>query len=223
MVVDKAGNKSYEYCFFDLDGTLTDSSSGITNAVRYALDKYGIREPDRRKLYRFIGPPLTESFREFYGFSEERCLEAVRYYREYYRDRGIYENCVYDGMEEVLKVLKQAGRHLVVATSKPEVFARQIISYFHLDPYFEYVAGMELDGGRGTKAEVIEYALEACKVPDRTKVLMIGDREHDVLGAKKAGIDCLGVLYGFGTEEELLTAGASGITATVEGILEYCL
>ena len=213
----------YSVLLFDLDGTLTDPGEGIRNSVAYALQKYGITVTEQESLNRFIGPPLQEGFQEFYGFSPKEAIRAVGYYREYYRDRGIYENCVYDGMEEVLKVLKQAGRHLVVATSKPEVFARQIISYFHLDPYFEYVAGMELDGGRGTKAEVIEYALEACKVPDRTKVLMIGDREHDVLGAKKAGIDCLGVLYGFGTEEELLTAGASGITATVEGILEYCL
>ena len=219
--MEKAGNKSYEYCFFDLDGTLTDSSSGITNAVRYALDKYGIREPDRRKLYRFIGPPLTESFREFYGFSGERCQEAVRYYREYYREKGIYENRVYDGLEAVLKQLKEVGKHLVVATSKPEVFAREIIGYFHLEQYFEYVAGMELDGGRGTKAEVIEYALEACGIQDRSRVLMIGDREHDVIGASKAGIDCLGVLYGFGTREELEQAGASAIADSVEEILRF--
>ena len=135
----------YQFYFFDLDGTITDSSLGITNSVRYALAKYGIEEPDRKKLYRFIGPPLAESFREFYGFDGERCGEAVRYYREYYRDKGIYENQVYDGLEEVLKKLKEAGKQLVVATSKPEVFAREIIRYFHLDSYFSYVAGMELD------------------------------------------------------------------------------
>ena len=211
----------YQFCFFDLDGTITDSSLGITNSVRYALGKFGITEPDRTKLYRFIGPPLTESFREFYGFSRERCQEAVRYYREYYREKGIYENRVYDGLEAVLKQLKEAGKHLVVATSKPEVFAREIIGYFHLEQYFEYVAGMELDGGRGTKAEVIEYALEACGIQDRSRVLMIGDREHDVIGASKAGIDCLGVLYGFGTREELEQAGASAIADSVEEILRF--
>lgn len=126
----------YQFYFFDLDGTITDSSLGITNSVRYALAKYGIEEPDRKKLYRFIGPPLAESFREFYGFPEEQCQEAIRYYREYYRDKGIYENRVYDGLEEVLKKLKEAGKQLVVATSKPEVFAREIIRYFHLDSYF---------------------------------------------------------------------------------------
>lgn len=217
----KAGENVYQFCFFDLDGTITDSSLGITNSVRYALGKFGITEPDRTKLYRFIGPPLTESFREFYGFSGERCQEAVRYYREYYREKGIYENRVYDGLEAVLKQLKEAGKHLVVATSKPEVFAREIIGYFHLEQYFEYVAGMELDGGRGTKAEVIEYALEACGIQDRSRVLMIGDREHDVIGASKAGIDCLGVLYGFGTREELEQAGASAIADSVEEILRF--
>ena len=211
----------YQFCFFDLDGTITDSSLGITNSVRYALGKFGITEPDRTKLYRFIGPPLTESFREFYGFSGERCQEAVRYYREYYREKGIYENRVYDGLEAVLKQLKEVGKHLVVATSKPEVFAREIIGYFHLEQYFEYVAGMELDGGRGTKAEVIEYALEACGIQDRSRVLLIGDREHDVIGASKAGIDCLGVLYGFGTREELEQAGASAIADSVEEILRF--
>ena len=217
----KAGENVYQFCFFDLDGTITDSSLGITNSVRYALGKFGITEPDRTKLYRFIGPPLTESFREFYGFSGERCQEAVRYYREYYREKGIYENRVYDGLEAVLKQLKEVGKHLVVATSKPEVFAREIIGYFHLEQYFEYVAGMELDGGRGTKAEVIEYALEACGIQDRSRVLLIGDREHDVIGASKAGIDCLGVLYGFGTREELEQAGASAIADSVEEILRF--
>ena len=211
----------YQFYFFDLDGTITDSSLGITNSVRYALAKYGIEEPDRKKLYRFIGPPLAESFREFYEFPEEQCQEAIRYYREYYRDKGIYENQVYDGLEEVLKKLKEVGKQLVVATSKPEVFAREIIRYFHLDSYFSYVAGMELDGGRGTKAEVIEYAIRSCGAEDRREVLMIGDRKHDVIGARQAGIDCVGVLYGFGSEEELKEAGAAGIAASVEDILKY--
>lgn len=213
--------KMYDTFFFDLDGTITDSSLGITNSVMYALKKYGIEEKNREKLYKFIGPPLTVSFREFYGFSEERCLEAVGYYREYYKDKGIFENRVYDGFEDVVKRLKENGKRLVVATSKPEPFARRIMEHFGLAQYFDYVAGMELDGGRGTKAEVIEYALHMCGVEDKSKVLMVGDREHDVIGARKAGIDCLGVLYGFGTREELEAAGADYIAETVEGILEF--
>ncbi len=214
-------NRRYDTFFFDLDGTLTDSSLGITNSVIYALKKYGIEETDRTKLYPFIGPPLMLSFEKFYGFSKERCAEAVEYYREYYREKGIFENRVYDGLEDVLKELKDRGKTLVVATSKPEPFARQIIEHFNLKQYFDYVAGMEMGGGRGTKEEVIRYALEVCKIMDRSRVLMVGDREHDVIGAKAAGIDCLGILYGFGTAAELEDAGADYIEETAEGILNF--
>lgn len=220
-VGDMDMNHAYEYCFFDLDGTIIDSSDGITHSVCYALDKFGISETDRNKLFAFIGPPLTDSFEQFYGFSGDRCMEAVKYYREYYRVKGIYENQVYHGLEEVLRELKQRGKVLVVATSKPEVFAREIIEYYHLDQYFDYVAGMELDGRRGTKAEVIEYALEICGVTDRTKVLMIGDRKYDMEGARSAGIDALGVLYGFGSRAELNLAGADYIAESVMDILSY--
>ena len=140
------------------------------------------------------------------------------YYREYYQDTGIFENRVYDAFEEMLKKLKAAGKRLVVATSKPEPYARRIIDYFGLTPYFDYVAGMELDGGRGTKAEVIRYALSVCGIEDKSGVLMVGDREHDVFGARDAGIDCLGVLYGFGDRKELLNAGADYIAEDVAGI-----
>ncbi len=213
--------KVYETYFFDLDGTITDSSLGITNSVMFALKKFGIEECDRTKLYKFIGPPLRVSFMRYYGFSEEKALEAVACYREYYQDKGIFENKLYDGFAEMLKTLKAAGKRLVVATSKPEVYARRIISHFGLSPYFDYVAGMELDGGRETKAEVIRYALSVCGIEDLSGVLMIGDREHDVLGAKAAGIDCLGVLYGFGSREELEQAGADYIVENVEGILHF--
>lgn len=212
---------SYDIFFFDLDGTLTDSSLGITNAVIYALKKFGIEETDRTKLYSFIGPPLMVSFEKFCGFTKEQCAEAVGYYREYYREKGIFENHVYGGIEDVLKELRKQGKTLVVATSKPEPFARQIIEHFGLNPYFDYVAGMELDGGRGTKEEVIRYALCACRIADKSKVLMVGDREHDVLGAHAAGIKCLGILYGFGTRDELVSAGADYIAENVEEILGF--
>jgi phosphoglycolate phosphatase len=213
--------KKYNIFFFDLDGTITDSSEGITNSVMYALKKYGIEETDRTKLYAFIGPPLTVSFRQFYHFSEAQSLEAVGYYREYYGEKGIYENRVYDGLEAVLREMKSAGKTLVVATSKPEPYARMIIDHFGLSQYFDYVAGMEMDGGRGTKAEVIHYALETLQITDTSEVLMIGDREHDVTGAGSEGIDCLGILYGFGSREELEAAGASYIEESIEDILKY--
>lgn len=213
--------KSYDTFFFDLDGTITDSALGITNSVVHALKKYGIEETDYEKLCKFIGPPLTVSFQEYYGFSKEKSLEAIEYYREYYKDKGIFENSVYDGFEDVVKKLKEAGKRLIVATSKPEPFARRIIEYFGLSPYFEYVAGMELDGRRGSKEEVINYALETCRIKDKSRVLMVGDRRHDVIGARAAGVDCLGVLYGFGTREELETAGAAYIVETPEEILNF--
>ena len=215
-------NRRYHTFFFDLDGTITDSEQGITNSVKYALNKFGIEEKDRTKLCEFIGPPLDVSFHKFYEFSTEQCWKAIGYFREYYQEKGIFENRVYDGLEEVLKKLINAGVRLVVATSKPEPYARKIIDYFRLTPYFDYVAGMELDGRRKTKAEVIQYALEACKIKDKSSVLMIGDREHDVFGAKTAGIDCLGILYGFGNREELEEAGADYIEESVEDILKYC-
>lgn len=210
----------YKICLFDLDGTITDSAPGIVNSVIYALKKFGIEEEDREKLLQFIGPPLTESFHRFYGFSEEKSWKAVEYYREYYAENGIFECKVYEGMEETLRKLKESGRTLIVATSKPEVYAEQIIEHFGLAKYFDYVAGMELDGGRGTKAQVIEYALKTCKIRNTEEVLMIGDREHDVSGAKNHGIDCAGVLYGFGSREELERAGATYIVSRPEALVD---
>ncbi len=215
-------NKKYDVFFFDLDGTIIDSSIGITNSVIHALKKYGIEVENRTSLYKFIGPPLTESFAKYYGFSEEKSVEAVEFYREYYRDKGIYEVEVYEGIPETVRALKQAGKKVVVATSKPEKFARQIIEHIGLSDGFDYVAGMEMNGGRNSKAEVIQYALNVCGIEDASKVLMIGDREHDVIGAKKAAnMDCLGVLFGFGSREEFEEAGAAYIVETAEEILNF--
>lgn len=205
----------YDVILFDLDGTLTDPGIGITNSVSYALEKYGIQVSDRTELYKFIGPPLSESFEVFYGFSPEQAKQAVEYYREYYRDKGIFENLVYDGMEELLKKLKNAGKTLLVATSKPEVFARQILEHFSLAGYFTYIAGSNLDGSRTKKSEVIEYALTSCGIEKKDTALMVGDREHDVIGAKQAGIDVTGVLFGYGSREELEAAEATYIAETV--------
>ena len=132
-------SKKYEIFLFDLDGTITDSALGITNSVMYALKKFGIEETDRTKLYKFIGPPLTESFEKFYGFTKEQSLDGVKYYREYYHDKGIYENRVYDGLEEVLKKINEAGKQAIVATSKPEMFAKQIADYFGFSKYFDFI------------------------------------------------------------------------------------
>jgi phosphoglycolate phosphatase len=208
----------YKYILFDLDGTLTDSGIGITNSVMYALKKYGIAVSDRRELNRFIGPPLTDSFQNFYGFTEGEAKKAVEYYREYYRDKGIFENYLYEGFEDLLRVLKENNKILIVATSKPEVFAKQILEHFGVDQYFTHIAGSNLDGTRVNKDEVIRYALKSCKITDLSNAIMIGDREHDVIGAKKVGIDSMGVLFGYGSRKELEKAGANFIAATVEEI-----
>ena len=215
--------KNYSYLFFDLDGTLTDPAVGITNSVMYALDRQGIHVGDRSELYKFIGPPLIDSFREFYGFSDERAREAVKDYREHFSAQGIFENEVYPGIPALLERLRSAGYRLIVATSKPEHFAVRIVEHFGLDGYFDFVAGAAIDETRTNKWEVIDYAIERAGITDRSRILMIGDRKHDVLGAKKCGIPCLGVLFGYGDRAEHEQAGALAIAETVEDIGRYIL
>lgn len=213
----------YNIVLFDLDGTLTDSGLGITNSVRYALGREGIEVKDRSELFRFIGPPLVDSFQMFYGFSAEKALEITHIYREYYSTKGIFENEVYDGIEELLKKLHEAGKRILVATSKPEPFARKILDHFSLSRYFEYIAGSNMDETRSTKAEVIDYALESCNITDLSEAVMVGDREHDVIGAKKIGMKSIGVLFGYGNREELEKAGADYIAETPEDIFRIIM
>lgn len=212
--------KRYPYILFDLDGTVTDPGEGITNSVMYALRKLGIEETERRKLYPFIGPPLADSFREFYGLSAGEAQEGIRFYREYYSEKGIFENKLYPGMENVMKKLKNDKRHVILATSKPEFFAAKILKYFHLDGYFEFVAGATMDERRVKKGEVIAHALKTCGITDVSQALMIGDRKHDIWGARENGIDSMGVLYGYGSREELTLAGADHIAATVKDVYD---
>lgn len=212
--------KNYNYILFDLDGTLTDPGIGITNSVMYALRKFGIEEADRTKLYAFIGPPLIDSFQKYYGFSKEKAREAVEYYREYFTEKGMLENYVYEGVEEMLAALVEAGMTLCLATSKPEPYAKIILEHFGLSQYFHFIAGAKLDETRTKKDEVIEYALELCGISDSSKVIMVGDREYDILGAKKFAMDSMGVLYGYGNREELESAGATYIAETVRGVSE---
>lgn len=197
---------------FDLDGTLTDPGLGITNSVMYALRKFGVDVPERSQLYPFIGPPLKDSFRSCYGFSDEQCELAVTYYREYFKKKGMFENEVYDGIHDLLTRLKASGRSLIVATSKPEVFAVDILRHFDLYKYFDFVAGATLNDFRNKKADIIRYALESCGIA-KSSAVMIGDRKHDMIGAKENGLDSIGVLYGYGTYDELKTAGATMLAA----------
>ena len=213
----------YKYAFFDLDGTLTDPKLGITKSVAYALKSYGIQVDDLDSLLKFIGPPLQESFVKYYGFSEEQGAEAVEKYREYFKPYGIYENKVYDGVENMLAELVKCGKKVILATSKPTVFANVILEYFHLDKYFTCAVGSELDGSRVKKGEVITEALRQAGVTDKSLAVMIGDREHDILGAKENGIDSIGVLYGYGDRDEHEAAGAGMIVESVEALLEYLI
>ena len=209
----------YDYFLFDLDGTLTDPGLGITNSVAYALGKYGITVEDRRELYPFIGPPLRQSFSEFYGFDEEKTKEAVAFYREYFSEKGLFENEVYEGIPEVLSQFKQAGKKLLVATSKPEEFTNRILEHFGLAEYFDFVAGATMDETRNEKADIIAYALKQIADADPSKIVMIGDRKFDILGARGNGIDSIGVLYGYGSRAELEEAQATFIVEKPEDLL----
>ena len=209
----------FDIVLFDLDGTLTDPGEGITNSVAYALGKYGIDIQDKRELYKFIGPPLVDSFMKYYGFDEDKALQAVEYYREYFRDTGIFENEVYEGVEAMLKRLCDMGKKLVLATSKPEVFAVRILEHFDLKEYFTVVAGASMDSSRSKKGDVIAYALSMCGDIDKATAIMIGDREHDIISAKQNSLKSVGVLYGYGNKEELKNAGADYIVSSPEDIL----
>lgn len=202
---------TYEYLLFDLDGTLTDPMEGITKSVQYALSKYGIHVDDRKQLTPFIGPPLQHSFQEFYGFSVEQANEACEKYNEYFLVKGIFENKVYEGIEQLLQRLRKAEYKLFVATSKPEPLARKILEHFGLISYFDYVGGDTMDRSRSDKAKVIRHVLENNAITSLDEVVMIGDRKHDIIGAKSNHIDSIGVLYGYGDYDELNTAGASFI------------
>lgn len=215
--------KEYKYILFDLDGTLTDPAVGITTCVAYALKKFGIEVEDISTLNHFIGPPLLDSFMADYGFSKEKAQTAIDYYRERFRVKGLYENEVYDGVPEMLEKLKNDGKKLILATSKPEPFAKEIMRHFGLDKYFDFVAGSNFDGTRTAKAEVIEYALESAGVTDKSACIMVGDREHDIIGANKTGLDSIGVLYGYGSRKELESAGATFIAETVEDLTKLIL
>lgn len=196
----------YRYVFFDLDGTLTDPALGITNSVMYALRHFGIEVEDRRVLYPFIGPPLKESFEKFYNMSSVDAEEALRVYRVYFSDKGLFENTVYDGIPALLEALCKAGCKVVLATSKPLVFAERILEHFDLKKYFAFLSGSELNGARVEKADVIRYAIEALHITDLEQVMMVGDRCFDVEGATENGIKTIGVTYGYGDREELKDA-----------------
>ena len=209
--------------FFDLDGTLTDSEPGILGCVRYAMDKLGIPTGDEVTAQNFIGPPLMNSFSNVYGLNEVDCRQAVAYYRERYATVGLFENSVYPGVPEMLQALKDAGKRLVLATSKPEVYTIQILEHFDLANYFDHVSGALLDGSRDEKPEVLRHGMALCGLTDGEGCAMVGDRATDITGGHGCGMLGIGVLYGGGDLAELQGAGADHLAATVADIAPLLL
>jgi len=207
-----------QYIMFDLDGTLTDPKEGITKSVQYSLKHFGITVENLDDLVNFIGPPLWDSYKKYYNFSESDANTAVQKYREYFSERGIFENVIYEGIDSLLANLKANGKIIILATSKPAVFAEKILRHFDIYKYFEFISGAELDGRRSEKQESINYAIDNCKINSLDTVVMIGDRGLDIIGAKKTGIASIGVLYGYGSYEELNNAGADFIVSSVSDL-----
>lgn len=207
--------KEYKTVLLDLDGTIIDSGAGITRSVQYALKALGIETEDLKQLYPFIGPPLHDSFREFSCLNEQQTAYAVSKYRERYEREGIHEYRLYEGMRETLQQWHSRQVEVMLCTSKPEKFARMIMEETGLTSYFTFIGGATLDGKRVTKHEVIEYVLESCRITDRSRVVMVGDRKYDIAGARQSGLDAAGVLYGYGSREELVAAGADYIVKNV--------
>ena len=209
----------YKTVLFDLDGTLIDSAEGIMNSFAYTFEKLGLPAVPRTEMGAFIGPPLLYSFETICGLTRAEAERAVETYREYFGAKGVFENKVYPGVEELLKKLRTSGRRLVLATSKYELYALQILENLSLSEYFDFAAGSEKDGGRGTKAEVIEYALTKTGA-EKGSAVMVGDRMHDIAGAREAGIDSIGVLFGFGSRAELEEHGATHIASDAREVYE---
>jgi phosphoglycolate phosphatase len=197
----------YDYILFDLDGTLTDSVEGIINAVKYACAKLGIRIPEQDELMEFIGPPMVNSFDSHFGLKGEQLNKAIDFYHIYYKEKGWSENKVYPGVLDMLKELKNKGKHLAMCTNKTFFYAEWIAKLFEFDKYLDFVGGSDPDVGRTEKYMVIDYTLNKLGA-DKSRAIMIGDRHYDVEGASKVGIKTIGVTYGYGSREELEKCGA---------------
>ncbi|MBQ3145140.1 MAG: HAD family hydrolase [Clostridia bacterium] len=206
--------KNYKNILFDLDGTLINPKEGITNSVKYALEYFGIKVKTTEELYKFIGPPLRESFSQYYRFNEKDTEMAITKYREYFKEKGVFQNVLYKGVPELLNKLVSENKNLIIATSKAEVFAKQILDNLDISKYFSFICGSTLDGTRSKKGEVIQYILSSTNLNPEDSV-MIGDKSHDIIGAKQTKLDSIGVLYGYGNYTELQNAGATYIVKNI--------
>lgn len=213
--------KSYKHILFDLDGTLTDSAEGITKCIAYALESKGIHTADLNSLKPLIGPPLKDSFIHTFGFEESEAIACVEKYRERFSTIGLYENILFDRIPELLALLKTKGYNIYLATSKPEIFAHKILQHFAINTYFDFAGGSALDDSRPTKTSVIQYVMERAKLTRPQDCLMIGDRKHDLIGARETGMDAVGVLYGYGSQAELEQEDPTYLLATVTDLMEF--
>ncbi|MDR2272134.1 MAG: HAD family hydrolase [Sphingobacterium sp.] len=213
--------KSYKHILFDLDGTLTDPAEGITKCIAYALEARGIHTPDLNSLKPLIGPPLKDTFMHTYGFEEKEALVCVDKYRERFATQGLYENLLFDGIPELLEGLKSKDYKIYLATSKPEIFARKILQHFAIDRYFDFAGGSALDDSRPTKTSVIQYVLDHAQLVDPQHCVMIGDRKHDLIGARETHMDAIGVLYGYGSEEELVKEKPTYLLHSVKDLIQF--
>ena len=212
-----------KYVLLDLDGTVTDPMQSITSSAAYALGKFGITEEDTDTLKKFIGPPLTESFKQFYGFDDEQAMQGLRFYREHYSVHGLDGNVPYDGARELLAELKQSGKVIILATSKPIVYAEEILRRNGLHGFFDFIAGNDLQESRPKKQQVLEYIIGHYPEIGSQNAVMVGDRMFDVIGAHDFGLECIGVLYGYGTQEELEQCGADHIAKDIAELRELLL
>ena len=215
--------KNYDYILFDFDGTLADSKPGIVSCIRYALDKHGIQYTEAI-LDKMVGPPFRVSMKEFFGLELDEIEELITDYRGKYASGGWKTDCrVFDGIFDMLGALRHAGKHLAVATSKPIKFTNMIVHELGLTPYFEYVAGASADASKEAKSDVINLALDNLQAYDKSKVLMVGDRLYDIVGAKECGVDVAAVLWGYGDREEFEKYGADYIISTPQHLVKFIL
>ncbi len=216
--------RDFEFILFDLDGTLTDSGPGILNCLEYALEDQGIPIPERDQMRALLGPPLVDTFRDVFGMNDQQIAQAIDKYRERYHDIGLFENSVYEGVPELLAELQTAGMRMATATSKPEYSATRILQHFELDQYFEFIGAAALDGTRDSKSLVIKHTLDNTNTnPTSHNMIMIGDRRHDVYGAREHGIDTIGVLWGYGDADELTSAGVTDLATNTENLKNLLL
>lgn len=219
--VSVAESTKPEIVLFDLDGTLTDAAPGIVNGMRIVFDRFGIEQPDETTMRTYLGPPLAVTWREHYAFTDEQITQALAIYREYYHDVGMFENEVFDGIPDLLQQLNNDDVILATATSKPDYSATRIIEHFGLRDHFAFIGAANLEGTRDSKALVIEHTLERLNAKSTThRILMVGDRHHDVHGAREHGIDTIGVLWGYGDADELTDAGAIALVHQPHYLLE---